>query len=189
MAKRVSQAILLCEDAMHFSLMRAFLKCAGIHNVDRIFRDHVASRETEGGNVGWVLKNFPTQLSALRARRSRAESMLIVMVDADETSCEERLRELSARVKADGLEPLEPDEIKLLVPKRNVETWIMSLRGIDVNEHDDYKKRQAPSRDELKQAASSLYDWSRANAQLKNSCVPSLHQSLPVWRSIEECLK
>jgi hypothetical protein len=82
--------------------------------------------------------------------RSRMNVGLVVMIDADEHDLRDRIRELDQELTDHGVEPRQPSEaICPLVPKRNIETWIYSLRGEDVNEHDAYPhlKREGQCQD------------------------------------------
>jgi hypothetical protein len=56
------------------------------------------------------------------------------------------------------------DPVALLIPRRHVETWICSLIGRTVTEEDDCKDWDRPTRDEIRQAANTTYEWARDNA-------------------------
>ncbi len=190
MSDRVSKAVLLCEDPEHQRLMLAFLKKCGVPNPGRMLRPIVASKMREGGNVGWVIERFPDQFRAVRQRqRSRANSLLIVMIDADECSVEERKRELNRRAEEAGLDPIKPDDpLALIIPKRHIETWIRSLLGDSVTEDVDCKTNKTISKEQLRIAADQLYEWSRPNAIAGPNCVPSLTRALADWRRIGSLL-
>jgi hypothetical protein len=60
-----------------------------------------------------------------------------------------------------------------LVPRRNIETWILCLTGEKVDEDTDYKRRTAV--DELiKPVSGTFFEWSRPNAQIPSHCVDSI---------------
>lgn len=186
MSSRVSKAVLLCEDQQHQRLVIAFLKQCGIKNPGRILTSKIASQLREGGNVGWVMDEFPRELRAFRQRQqAKAETLLIVMIDADNGSVEERRRELNERAERAGLKPIGPKEsVALLVPKRHIETWIRALLDDTVTEDDDCKTKTPTTKEGLRQAAQRLHEWSRANAVPGPNCVPSLAAALPAWRMI-----
>lgn len=187
MSSRVSQAVLVCEDQEHQRLVLAFLKQCGVRSPSRILTSKVASQLMEGGNVGWVMDEFPNELRAFRKRQqTKAETLLIVMVDADKGSVEDRLKEFKEHAEQAGQVPVGSKEsVALLVPKRHVETWIRALLNETVTEDDDCKTRMHASKEELRQAAQRLYEWSRPNAVPGPSCVPSLSAALPIWQMIK----
>jgi hypothetical protein len=132
----------------------------------RIRRPLNASREVHGGNVEWVIKRFPTGLHACRQRhRSRANTLLIAVVDADDFTVAERRSQFGL---VHGSDP-----VVLLIPKRHIETWIRAALGADANEADDYK-RPEPKPQECRQAAQVIHGWARNSAQPGPTCVPSL---------------
>ncbi len=185
MSSRVSKAVLLCEDQAHVRLTTAFLKKCGIEGLDRILRPRVASRLRAGGNIGWVLDEFPGELRASRNRQKKAETLLIVMIDADHASVADRRRELNECAKKAGLEPIGADEsVAILIPKRHIETWIRALLGHNVTEEEICKTNAAATKEEVRQAAEQLFAWSRPNAEPGPSCVPSLVEALPTWHRL-----
>ena len=73
----------------------------------------------------------------------------------------------------------------LLIPRRNVETWLLSLNNETVDEDEDPKKRmKAPSKEVFDRAAEAAYAWSRNGAVPGDSCVESLRAALPEWLKI-----
>jgi hypothetical protein len=190
MSNRVSQIVLLCEDQQHHRFVIAFLKQCGIRNPDRMVRALVASQLMQGGNVGWVLEKFPQELRRYRKRQKKAKSLLVVMVDADNGTVEDRRSEFADRAKSSGLTPHEEKEsVVLLIPKRHVETWILCLLGNTVTEEEDCKTRKRPTKVELREASIKLYEWSRPNAQPDaTGVVPSLLRAIPEWNKIANCL-
>ena len=73
--------------------------------------------------------------------------------------------------------------IVVLIPKRNVETWIRALLGDAVDEDTDYKS-PAPSSTDIRSAAANLYEWTRPSAQPPDSAPASLKSSISEWRKI-----
>lgn len=182
MSNRVSEVVLLCEDDTQAQLVRAFLKICGQQGG---VRDKVASRLKHGGNVGWVLDHFPEELQACRQRHKRARTLLIVMLDADDRTIEDRRRQLVARVVAADLERFgENEPAVLLIPKRHVETWIRVLLGYAVTEDENCKSNRKATTEQFRIAAQAIFDRSRQNAIPQEPSVPSLEQSLPHWGRI-----
>jgi hypothetical protein len=185
MSERVSQVILLCEDETHERLAKAYMKECGHKNLERLVRTFVASRLQQGGNVGWVKTEFPRQLRACRQRHKKAKTLLVVLVDADNLTVEDRRRQLFDKIESEGLEELgQNDPAALLIPKRHVETWIRALLGESVSEDQVCKTHQKPTREEMRLAAKTLFEWSRPNATPGPTCVASLKAALPEWRKI-----
>jgi hypothetical protein len=129
------------------------------------------------------MDEFPKELRAFRKRqKTTAETLLIVMVDADEDSVEDRRGELNKHAERAGEKPVGPKEsVAVLVAKRHVETWIRALLDHTVTEDDDCKTKTPATKGELRRAAQRLHEWSRPNAVPGRSCVPSLSVALPTW--------
>jgi hypothetical protein len=184
MSKAPSQIILLCEDEEQDRLARSYMKICGI-NTQRRVKALVASRMQVGGNVGWVLNRFPNELQACRRRHSKASTLLVVVVDADDYSVEERRRHLMDRVTSSDFEELGDSEpAALLIPKRHIETWIRALLNESVTEEQDCKTRKKPTKEEVHHAAQILHQWCRPKATPGPTCVPSLKTAIPEWRKI-----
>jgi hypothetical protein len=64
-----------------------------------------------------------------------------------------------------------------LIPKRNIETWILHLSGEDVDEEARYRGRDVDSR--IAPAALKFYELTRANAPIRDNCLPSLLTAIP----------
>lgn len=182
MSNRASQIILLCEDEEQERLAKQYMRQCDLDTERRVV-SKVASRS--GGNDSWVLNEFSKELDACRKRNTRTKTLLVVMIDADKFTVEDRSQQLSKRVKSAELEEISNnDPLALLIPKRNIETWICALLGETVDEQTDYKKKKKPTRDDFRKAAQMLYQWTRPKAALGKTCVPSLAAALPEWKKI-----
>lgn len=136
----------------------------------------VESPAGAGSGEQWVRERFLTEVEGYRRRRARAETTLIVVVDADDLLVQERLAQLDRRLdeaQADRIRPNE-ERIARLVPKRNIETWILCLNQVPVDEETDYKKTRNDWTTEIRSGIEKLYNWTRPNAQLPAECVSSL---------------
>lgn len=132
--------VLLCEDGQHECFVRRFLKARGWQTGEMYV---VKSPEARGAAEQWVRKRYPLELAEYRIRSARAATGLMVMIDADAHGVEERGNELDAACTEQGISPRRPDEaVAVLVPKRNIETWIHFLEGHDVDEQREYRKLQ-----------------------------------------------
>ncbi len=185
MSDRISRIELLCEDDAQHRLAIRYMQQCDI-NTDRVVTPSIASRMQHGGNVAWVLREFPRLLHASRQRSAKAETLLVVLADADRHGVDERWRQLNRELKRAGYEELKADDpvAALLIPRRHIETWICSLLGDSVTEDDDCKGRRKLTKAEMTQAAKTAYDWARPNPVPGPTCVPSLAVALPQWRKI-----
>lgn len=172
--------VLLCEDDPQEQLVRSYLKKSGLNTEPPGFFPRNASREVHGGNVGWVLREFPRELEACRWRHSRhANTLLIVVIDADDNTVAERRGDLNQRSQMSAADP-----IAVLIPKRHIETWIRAALGRQVNENDSYKNPE-PKKSEIRAAGNEIHGWARNNPIPGPTCVDSLRVSFPEWRKIK----
>lgn len=130
-----SRIIILVEDKRQQNLIMRCLRRVGLEM--HAFR---FISTPSGSGEQWVREQFPSEVAAYRTRQ--AATKLIVVIDADMRSVHERLRQLDQALQRSGARPIDPgtEEIARLVPKRNVETWILCLNDRDANEEADYKK-------------------------------------------------
>lgn len=130
----------------------------------------------EGSGEQWVRENFALEVKAYRLRHAHAETALIIIIDADALSVQERLAQLDQNIE--GAEAvrirLDEEQIARLVPKRNVETWILCLNDVAVDEEADYKRTRNDWETLNRSGSETLYRWTRPSAQLPTSCIPSL---------------
>jgi hypothetical protein len=75
-------------------------------------------------------------------------------------------------------------EIARLVPKRNIETWILCLNDVEVNEDTDYKRTRDNWNELISPAVSTLYRWTRPRAAVPASCVESLQLGIGELRKL-----
>jgi hypothetical protein len=166
-----SQIILLVEDSRHQQFIFGYLRKLG-------FGTHAMRIEKspsgEGSAERWVRERFAIEVEACRGRQ--AETRLIVLIDADTHTVQQRISQLDQALRDAGapLIPNDSKEIARLVPKRNIETWILCLNEGQVNEDDDYKRTRDNWTELIRSAVSTLYVWTRPNAAVPPSCVESL---------------
>ncbi len=136
MSRQQAKMVLLCEDGQHEALGRRFFVRSGWH--PRSIRIQ-KSPKGRGAGEQWVRERFPKELQALR--RSQVTAVLVAMVDADRSTVESRLEAFDQACQQEGVAPRgEGEPVALLVPRRNIETWIAYLSGIEVNEVEEYPK-------------------------------------------------
>lgn len=134
MTQRRLQITILCEDRQQEVFARYFLKKRG-------FTGNVKPKIClKGAGEQFVRENYPKEVKAYRSK-NYLSGMLVVLIDADKKTVEERLKQLDAALTADSQELRKPDEkIAIFVPKRNIETWIHHLQGENVDEETEYAK-------------------------------------------------
>ena len=133
--------VVICEDVMQEKPIRAWLKSLG-YNTKRevVFRTHPEAVLGHKRNNAWVEQRYVEEVQAQRVRAHRMQCALIVCRDGDEESVEEHARTFDKRLANASLDKRDANEnIALLIPQRNIETWLVFLAGHNVNETDDYK--------------------------------------------------
>lgn len=120
----------LCEDKQHESFIRRFLK-------KRNRKMYAVPRTDAGAGDQFVRDNYPAQLDAIRKRGG----ILVVMIDGDNYSIEQRHKQMDEACKQRGISLRESgDKVAVFVPMRNIETWLAYLDGDQVNETDTYPR-------------------------------------------------
>lgn len=109
---------------------------------------------------------------------------MFVITDADTRTVQERLNILDEALSAAGQTPIDAsrDPIARLIPKRNVETWILVLGSKDtaVEEVTDYKSTKTSEEWSalISSAAETLVAWTRPSATLPASLIDSLRRGV-----------
>lgn len=157
-----SLVIVILEDDHHRTLIRRHLRDSGLrtHHQIRI----LLSRSGRGSAERWVRKAFVAETEIYRTRQ--AQTALIVMIDADIYSVQDRLAQLDQALKDAGRQAIDRSErIARLVPKRNVETWTLSLNGKAVDEATDYKNTVRDWNPLIRNASRTLNELARSRAE------------------------
>lgn len=122
---------------------------------------------------------YAKEVDVYRKRSVRAQTALVVAIDADDRSVTQRRQELHDRAALMGGE-----RIAHLVPKWSIETWILCLSGQAVDEGRTYDR--APDIDEkIAAAAMAFFEWSGPSATPPAHCIPSLREAIPEARRLE----
>ncbi len=112
---------------------------------------------------------------------------MFVMLDADTRSVQERLKALDESLAGAGRKRIgfDGDPIARLVPKRNVETWVLFLTSkgdelAGINEDQDYKHSKTPDEwsSRVPEAAETLFRWTRPNADMPPKIIDSLRRGI-----------
>jgi hypothetical protein len=129
-----------------------------------------------GNAEGWVRKEFVKEIKVYRIRQAHAKTGLIVMVDADAHTVQERWNQLAQALRDGGEKSIRKDErIARLVPRRNVGTWILCLNGDwGVVEDRDYTRERRNWHDLIPPASETLYQWIQSKNAPPGHCVRSL---------------
>lgn len=173
-----SRVIVLLEDDRHKMLVRRYLTRRG-------FREHEIRIQQVGPAV-CVLRRFATEVSAYRNRQARVQTALIVVIDADTGTVQQRLRQLDEALGDSGKPPVDvrTEKIARLVPKRNIETWILCLNGYDVDEETDYKGARHDWTELIRPAAGTLHEWTESEV-LPTRCAESLRSGIRELKRLE----
>ena len=116
-------------------------------------------------------------MKSCRQRATRANTALVVIIDADIFTIDKRIEQLGRELKDAGLSPRTPNEqIIYLIPRRNIETWVLYLTGSQVDEETDYKPESGID-SKLRDAAAALLDYVRSHAVPPSPCPASLLQA------------
>ena len=176
-----SQVIVVVEDERQKMLIYRYLKKHGLRT--RI----ESSPSGKGSAENWVQKRFPKEVIAYRVRQAKTATALIVVIDADARTVQERINQLDQTLKDAKKKTVDPksEKVARLVPKRNIETWILCLNGHEVDEMSDYKNTRGDWTKLIPQAAEGLVQWTRPRAKLPNHCVASLRSGISELNRLE----
>lgn len=168
------QVVVLAEDQRHQRFVRYCLQQL------KFGRHHIRFRDLPAGGSGeqWVRDRYADEVAEYRNRASHTITALVVVLDADNVSVQQRLDQLTKSLVDDGQEPRKQGErIVILIPKRSIETWILNLNGVVVDEATSYKRQRNGLDDQIEAAALQFIEWSRRNALVPEHCIPSLRMA------------
>lgn len=167
--------IILCEDRQQEIFTRQWLLGLGFRGHEIAVRPIPAGR---GSGEMHVRHTYPVEVKALRKVNSHDEigRALVTVIDADTFAIDERHSTLDHALLQDGQRRRNDNEkIAILVPKRNIETWIHHIQGVVVNEIDAYRKLNKPS--DCK-ADITRFVGEPANSPIKTTAPDSLQLAL-----------
>lgn len=163
------QIIVRCEDLQQRCFIYRYL-------LEKGFQRHAIEIENspkgKGAATQWVLQQYPSEVKAHRSGPPTAKG-LISIVDADTGAVEERKRQHDDALTEKGLARRgAADKISIVVPKRNIETWVHHLLGKPgINEDDPYPKF---SREERECAPAAQEFARRCPSRMRANDLPSL---------------
>lgn len=169
--------IVLCEDKQQQVFALHFLRNFWGANIRDIrFCD---LPDGKGSGEQFVRDSYLQEVRTHRSKSSYISSLrLIVMVDADRLSVEERQRQFDEALEAAGQEKRgDKERIAIFVPKRNIETCIHYLKGATVDEETAYPK--FPNQGDCKVEVARLAETICPDAGLSEDAPPSLQAACP----------
>jgi hypothetical protein len=186
--------VILAEDTRQARLVRAYLRARhpNLHH-KQIYDAPMANGKCSGSQ--WVAEHYANELLAHLIRRSklpdarRSEKWLIVVIDADNRTVQDRLNEFRDRITHSQDERVrncraESINIAHLIPKWSIETWILNLNGETIDEDIRYKMQNRPWDRLIPSAAKELHEWGRNTGNLPDSCAHSLRQGITELRQL-----
>jgi hypothetical protein len=178
MSRRITHVTILAEDKCQQNFAYHFLLRLGVP-----MRSIKKSPLPLGGaGEQYVRKEYPKEVVYCHQRPHRN---LIVLIDADGESVETRRRQLDdERQRSDLGRRAGTERIAVLVPRRNIETWIAALLRMplgDVDEDQDYKGPVGCER--VREAAEAFFDRTRSGQP--DLPLDSLRKAVPETRRIE----
>jgi len=180
-AKRIAEIVILCEDLSQGNFAAFYLKRRRGYRKMRIQN----SPSSGGSGEQYVREHYPDEVKSYRNSSTRRTAALVVAVDADTKAIAYREKQLEKELQRVGQTKRKKSEkIAHLIPKRNIETWILCLNGDRVNETTDYKSTKDIDR-KIKQAAETFFDWSRDGYPVPALCVTSLQKGLKEIRRVD----
>jgi hypothetical protein len=133
MSNREVRVTILCEGRQDELFVRYFLVKRGFN--PRKIRV-VVSPQGKGAGEQFVRENYPKEVKEYRSQATYRSVCLVAITDADILTVQERVRRLEESLEENLLSKRQRNEkIAILVPKRNIETWIHYLQGESVDEN------------------------------------------------------
>jgi hypothetical protein len=167
--------IVVVEDENQKMLVRRFLRKRGLDPHEMRIE---CSPSGEGSAENWVRQEFVKEVRVYRSRHAR--TALIVAIDADANTVQNRQRQLDDALNAAGENEVDAktEDIARLVPRRNVESWILCLNGEAVEEETDYKNTRNSWTELIPSAAETLLRWTRSKDEIPQHCIDSVRNGI-----------
>lgn len=173
--KRGVRVTLLAEDEAIERLAREVLLGLGFHRREIYV---VAYPVGKGSAKQWVTQQYPSQVKVYRSKAHSQQICLLVGTDADEKSVVQRRAQLDAALRFGNLDSRGASErIVFWIPRWNMETWLLSLSGQDVNENDDNCKSRVHHPDYVAASAEFLRQFDNYRRGEPLVTLPSLESA------------
>lgn len=164
------QIVVLCEDSRHKAFAHRVLIKLGFN--PHKFR-MLSSPPAKGAAEQYVRNLYPVEVKAHRSKASHQNLALILIIDADRFSVDQRHEQLARKLKDQNQEKRSPQErIVIAVPKRNIETWIAFLLDLKVDEEMNCK--QKVKHGDARLAAPRFAEWYRNPDARPANALPSI---------------
>ncbi|HTX77066.1 MAG TPA: hypothetical protein VMD29_12730 [Terracidiphilus sp.] len=175
-----AQVTILAEDRRQARLVRAYIRKRLPVYPQKAIKD-IPMASGRGSGLQWVLDRYAIEVKAHLTRRAR--KWLVVVIDADRDTLQERLDALKHRLETAEDDRLrrcsaEDEQIARLIPKWSVETWILCLNGSAVDEQTAYKSRNHDWDRLTRPAAEALHNWATDPHGAPAGCVPCLKHGI-----------
>ncbi|MEM7592982.1 MAG: hypothetical protein AAF383_15940 [Cyanobacteria bacterium P01_A01_bin.83] len=183
----MTKVTILCEDNTHERFIREYLICRGFADRDILPFPNVKGKKVNNNNA-FVIKNYKKIVTSYRSRKNNQDLAIVVMIDADDQSIYERLKQFHIALDPEKGElnqdtRFPKEKIAIFIPARNIETWFYYINSEQqCNEKTDYKKLEY-SRLSMQQRVSLAKVSAKKLAQeicqssLKDDAPMSLHQA------------
>jgi hypothetical protein len=169
---------ILCEDIAQYDFILAYIKLLGATNKRKITK-------LDAFNNASVLRHYPSAVKSYR-KRCQENVALIVMIDADEKTINERLREFDREIDSEKHDlnkstRFDNEKILIFAPIRNIESWFHYIKTYNINVEtlkDEYGK--IISYKNLYPYPSKYTDINEFVDKLKNEiCINGLPENAP----------
>jgi hypothetical protein len=128
MARNV-RLVIVCEDLLHATFLRAFLYKRGFTAQQLTFKQ---AESGQGDAKQEVCKLVCRELQVIRKFTGKG---LVYVIDADNLTVAERRRAVEQFCRDSDVDPPRPDEAVFgVIPKWEIENWLAYLRGEPVDE-------------------------------------------------------
>jgi len=124
--------VVVCEDLQHRVFLYRFLIEKGVVPRRIQFQQCPKGR---GDAIQWVKSKHVREVAQLR-KRPHILRGVVTVADADNCTVKDRKSQFDTELESIGQKPRQPNEpIALVIPRRQIETWILHLRGVAVDEN------------------------------------------------------
>ena len=169
---------LLCEDSQTDAFVRRFLKHRNFRGRDIRTLPLPSGRQS---GEQWVRERYPTELRAIRRRQG---AYLIVVTDADTRSTAVRRAQLDAACdETETPRRDDGDPVLVIVPRRNIETWLAYLGGTTVDEDTRYRKLKREG--DCVAQANTLFRMCHEEQRFPEDAPPSLQESCEEYGKLQ----
>ncbi len=135
---RGTRLVILCEDLQQEVFARHYFLLRGFHRREI---SSVIAPQGRGAGEQFVRERFAVEVREQRRQVTHQSVALVVLIDADTQPVHQRKNTLDNTLQSSGQVTRRADErIAIVVPKRNIETWIAYPNDPLVNETHIYPK-------------------------------------------------